>query len=229
MNQIGAITGYIDVAQIVLYAFWIFFAGLIFYLHRENKREGYPLESADGTRFKHGFPMTPPPKTFRLADGTSMTVPSPAATGVPRGPGAWAQRRDIPDVTVLGTPRIVPLRADPNFSVAQEDIDPRGLPVIGGDGKTGGVVREMWVDRSENLFRYLEAEVADGARVLVPVNLSRIRARDVYVDAIFGGDFAAVPRTKNADSVTALEEDQITAYYGAGTLFASPSRSEPLI
>ncbi|MBU6437489.1 MAG: photosynthetic reaction center subunit H, partial [Betaproteobacteria bacterium] len=43
--QTGAITGYIDVAQLVLYAFWVFFAGLIYYLHRENKREGYPLES----------------------------------------------------------------------------------------------------------------------------------------------------------------------------------------
>ncbi|HEY5309302.1 MAG TPA: photosynthetic reaction center subunit H, partial [Casimicrobiaceae bacterium] len=41
----GAITSYIDVAQIALYAFWIFFAGLIFYLRREDKREGYPLES----------------------------------------------------------------------------------------------------------------------------------------------------------------------------------------
>jgi photosynthetic reaction center H subunit len=41
----GAITGYIDVAQITLYAFWIFFAGLIYYLLQENKREGYPLES----------------------------------------------------------------------------------------------------------------------------------------------------------------------------------------
>ena len=41
----GAITPYIDVAQIALYAFWVFFAGLIYYLHREDKREGYPLES----------------------------------------------------------------------------------------------------------------------------------------------------------------------------------------
>ena len=41
--QAGAITGYIDVAQIALYAFWIFFAGLIFYLRKEDKREGYPL------------------------------------------------------------------------------------------------------------------------------------------------------------------------------------------
>ena len=27
--ETGAITSYIDVAQVVLYAFWIFFAGLI--------------------------------------------------------------------------------------------------------------------------------------------------------------------------------------------------------
>lgn len=38
----GAITSYIDVAQVTLYVFWIFFAGLLFYLLRENKREGYP-------------------------------------------------------------------------------------------------------------------------------------------------------------------------------------------
>ena len=41
----GAITGYIDVAQIALYVFWGFFAALIYYLHQEDKREGYPLES----------------------------------------------------------------------------------------------------------------------------------------------------------------------------------------
>ena len=41
----GAITQYIDVAQLTLYAFWIFFALLIVYLRREDKREGYPLES----------------------------------------------------------------------------------------------------------------------------------------------------------------------------------------
>ena len=40
----GEITGYVDVAQVVLYAFWIFFAGLVFYLRREDRREGYPLE-----------------------------------------------------------------------------------------------------------------------------------------------------------------------------------------
>lgn len=42
--ETGAITGYIDVAQVVLYIFWAFFFGLVIYLLRENKREGYPLE-----------------------------------------------------------------------------------------------------------------------------------------------------------------------------------------
>ena len=43
--ETGAITQYIDVAQIVLYLFWIFFAGLIYYLVRESHREGYPMDS----------------------------------------------------------------------------------------------------------------------------------------------------------------------------------------
>ena len=66
----GAITGYIDVAQLVLYAFWIFFAGLILYLRREDKREGYPLESERSAHITvQGFPAIPSPKTFKLAGG----------------------------------------------------------------------------------------------------------------------------------------------------------------
>jgi photosynthetic reaction center H subunit len=38
-------TSYIDLAQVVLYLFIAFFLGLVYYLHRENKREGYPLEN----------------------------------------------------------------------------------------------------------------------------------------------------------------------------------------
>ena len=57
MHETGAITGYIDVAQLVLYAFWVFFAGLIYYLHRENKREGYPLLTDKAGERKEGFPL----------------------------------------------------------------------------------------------------------------------------------------------------------------------------
>lgn len=53
---------YLDGAQIALYAFWIFFFGLIVYIRREDKREGYPLESPQGPR--EGWPPVPPKKTY---------------------------------------------------------------------------------------------------------------------------------------------------------------------
>lgn len=53
---------YIDGAQIALYAFWLFFAGLIIYLRREDKREGYPLDSPQGPR--EGWPPMAEPKTY---------------------------------------------------------------------------------------------------------------------------------------------------------------------
>ena len=51
-----------DFAQLVLYAFWIFFALLVIYLRREDKREGYPLESDHGP--VEGFPKPPGDKKF---------------------------------------------------------------------------------------------------------------------------------------------------------------------
>ena len=67
----GAITGYIDVAQLVLYVFWVFFAGLIFYLRREDRREGYPLDlrplsRVDGRRASRRSPR-PRPSCCRMA------------------------------------------------------------------------------------------------------------------------------------------------------------------
>ena len=60
--ETGAITQYVDVAQLVLYAFWAFFFGLIYYLQRESHREGYPMDSDRG--LIQGFPGAPPPKTY---------------------------------------------------------------------------------------------------------------------------------------------------------------------
>jgi photosynthetic reaction center H subunit len=254
--QTGAITGYIDVAQLALYAFWIFFAGLIYYLHRENKREGYPLESDRSAHITvQGWPPVPAPKSFHLADGRVIQAPAPQRdaqpplaaepagnfpgaplrpTGNPMldgvGPGAYALRADVPDTTVDGTPRIVPLHADGQFAVAGQDGDPRGLPVVGADGQVGGKVTDLWVDRAEMLFRYLEVEVADGARrVLLPINFARIGDRRINVKSILGAQFAQVPPTRSADQVTMLEEERIMAYYGAGTLYATPARQEPLL
>lgn len=253
----GAITSYIDVAQLVLYAFWIFFAGLIYYLHQENKREGYPLLSDRSDHITvQGFPRIPDPKTFRLANGRTVIAPDPnrapepalpaeptgawpgaplVPTGDPMdlgvGPGAWAPRPDIPDATLEGTPRLVPLRiagAD-GFDVASNDPDPRGMPVLGADGVIGGTVCDLWVDRSEMLFRYLEVEVDGGRRVLLPINFTRVGDRQVTVRSVLGQHFARVPGTASADQVTMLEEEKIMAFYGAGTLYATPARQEPIL
>ena len=58
------ITESIDLAQLAIYAFWIFFAALIYYLRREDKREGYPLESDTHTGPVNGFPMPLAAKHF---------------------------------------------------------------------------------------------------------------------------------------------------------------------
>jgi photosynthetic reaction center H subunit len=76
----GALTSHLDVAQVTLYAFWVFFAGLIYYLHRENKREGYPLESDRSERAPRvkiqGFPPIPEPKFFDAPDGRRIASPN---------------------------------------------------------------------------------------------------------------------------------------------------------
>jgi photosynthetic reaction center H subunit len=252
----GAITGYFDVAQVMLYAFWIFFAGLIIYLRREDKREGYPLESDRSGRITvQGFPSIPAPKTFILAHGGTVQAPRverperpimakaignyPGAplhpTGNPMidgvGPAAWAERTDQPDLAVDGLPLIVPMRTTGQMHVAGGDPDPRGMGVYGADGELGGTVSDLWVDRAEPQIRYLEVEVAGGRRVLLPITFAKFKVGKgrVNVKSILASQFATVPALKNPDRVTLLEEDKITAYYAGGHLYATPARAEPLL
>jgi photosynthetic reaction center H subunit len=253
MQTVGNITGYIDLAQILLYVFWIFFAGLIWYLVLEGHREGYPMESgSSGRAVIKGFPI-PEPKTFLLEGGRRVTVPdltrkepaynavaSHPSSGSPIEPtgdamtaavgaGAYSNREDVPERTTHGVPLIQPLRIASDFSVATQDVDPRGLPVMAGDGKQGGTVKDIWIDSAEMMFRYLEVEITGGKTVLLPITFSLIRRNQVEVHAIYARHFAAVPALKNPDQVTKLEEEKITAYYGGGTLYADATRSEPLI
>jgi len=251
------LTSYIDVPQMVLYAFWIFFAGLIWYLRREDKREGYPLESDRGGDVKvQGFPAMPEPKTFRLPHGGTVTAPRaespeppvkalptgpwPGAplqpTGDPMrdavGPAAYAQRADKPDVTHEGHALIVPLRVARDFSTAPKSPDPVGMAVLGADGQVAGTVRDVWVDRGEVMARYFEVALtgAGGRNVLLPVAFSRVDGgrRQIRVNSILASQFAGVPPLQSPDSVTLREEDRITAYYAGGTLYATPARSEPI-
>lgn len=250
---------YLDVAQVTLYVFWIFFACLIIYLRREDKREGYPMDSdALGGGVAHGFPRMPDPKQYLMPDGHIVTLPNRhndrrdvalapvakwpgaplAPTGNPMldgvGPGSWANRADVPELNVDGVPIIVPLRITRGTTLEPRDPDPRGMRVLGADSETGGVVTDVWVDRAEALIRYIEVEVTTTAgprRVLLPMPFAVIdgRRRLVFVDAILGSQFADVPATASPDQVTKLEEDKISGYYGAGTLYATPARQEPLL
>lgn len=255
--EIGAITGHIDVAQVVLYAFWLFFAGLLFYLRREDRREGYPLENDITGKVENiGLVWMAEPKRFALPEGGFVEAPNykretrplnaepvagfPGAplqpTGDPMlagvGPGSWAERQDIPDLTADGAPRIVPMRSATDYGVVDGDPDPRGMPVVGGDGNVAGTVSDVWVDTAEVLIRYIEVAVGNGedARtVLVPAGFADVAGGKVDVPSILSGQFGGVPGTAAADRITRLEEERIMAYFGAGLLYADAGRQEPLL
>lgn len=197
------ITQGIDVASLTLYAFFLFFLGLVFYLRREDRREGYPLEDEMSGRIDTpGGPLSnASPKTFRLPFGHgTVSVPNNkrdpfdikayrtdrfggapiAPTGNPLidgiGPAAWADRAKRPDVDYEGHARIVPISAAPGFTIAKGDPDPRGMPVLGADGQLAGTVRDIWIDKADRLIRYLEVEVGGiaGKHVLAPMMMAMI-------------------------------------------------------
>jgi len=252
--ETGAITQGIDVAQLVLYIFWLFFAGVIYYLLRENHREGYPLDNGrENGPIQKGWPAVDQPATYKLEDGRVLQIPDlkrpdgqysgtpthnwlgaphepvgdPLLSGM--GPGAWAAREDICEKDPHGDLKIVPLRAAPQHAVAAQDHDPRGLTVYGADKQEAGKVKELWVDRMELLFRYIEVELTSGKCVLLPVTFSRITNFNVHVEAILASQFEKVPALKHPDQITRLEEEKICDFYGAGTLYATPERQEPLV
>lgn len=247
----GAVTQHIDVAVLVLFTFWLFFAALLYYLRREDRREGYPLESEDGKLEHLGPVFFPEPKSFLKPNGSVVKAPdrgfiperpinaTPVAkwAGAPLepdgdamldgvGPAAWANRPDHPDMTTHNTPKIVPMRVAEEFSVAQQDVDPRGLPVAGGDGMIAGMVSDIWFDSTEAMIRYLEVEVsagdAGGKRILVPMTmctLNRWKQR-MDVDSVKAVDFAKAPTIQSDRHVTLLEEERITAFFAGGLMYS---------
>ncbi len=250
--------GEVDLASVAIWLFWGFFALLIFYLQRENMREGYPMEDDDGKPSANQGPFPiPSDKTFILPHGRGeLTVPSgqradrqdvalrqtspsngypfeptgdPLLDGV--GPASWANREDVPELDGHGHPKIVPMSRNDKFHHAA-GADPRGMPVVSGDGEVVGIVKDMWVDEPEQLVRYLEfdldAKWGQGSR-LVPMTLARIWMGKVKINSIYGKHFATVPTITSPTQVTKLEEEKISAYYGGGHLYADEKRLEPQI
>lgn len=182
----ASFTGTFDVAELAFYVFVLFFVGLVFYLRREDKREGYPLltDRTDGRVSVQGFPLPPKPKKFRLyheppnlldrkeRDLSGILAPAekwPGAPFVPLGDpmqdgvgaASYAERADVPDVTFdEQLPKIVPLRVAEGYYLAAQDPDPRGMEVVGADGVVAGTVADVWVDRSETICHFLEVDVA---------------------------------------------------------------------
>ncbi len=251
------LVGGLDIAELTFYLFFAFFLGLVWYLNRESRREGYPLEDdltgevrADIGRTSDGFMKK---KSFQLPHGMGTVYQpngerDPLPTNVlPRawagepldvvgdklssgvGPGAYAPRADRPDIDMFGRPRIVPMRVDGHLNVDVRDTDPRGLPVTGLDGMVAGTVRDIWVDRAEHVIRYLDIALSDGGTATLPMAMSRVRAREVHCDAITAAQFSGAPQLRSPDQITLLEEEKVQAYFGAGYLWATAERSEPLL
>lgn len=242
--------GNFDLAQLALYSFWVFFAGLVIYLQRENQREGYPTQNEDCSSAGATFGM-PEPKTFILPHGRgTLTVPNAeqketrtfalartsASAGSPFeptgnpmldavGPASYAMRADAPELDAHGHPAIGPMATAEGYS-HMAGKDPRGLPVIAGDGEVVGTISDMWIDKGDLQVRYLEVDLGAAGKRLIPMPLAKVTWKGVRVHAIHGAHFADVPSTKSASQVTKLEEDMISGYYGGGKLYASRARTE---
>lgn len=154
------------------------------------------------------------------------------------GPGAYAKREDKPEMTWHKKQKIVPMRIATDYYVVEDDPDLRGAPVVGLCGGQGGKVRDIWVDRSECRIMYYEVDLSPHTSgkdsVLLPQCFARETRRtdgvwEIRVNSITAEQFRDVPRLANADQITPQEEDMVCAYYGAGTLYAVPSRREPFL
>lgn len=247
------LTPHIDVALLVFDAFVLFFVCLVFYLRREDRREGYPLEDdATGRLDTPGGALhTASTKTFLLPHGHgSVTAPTkgrepiaiaarrterfagaplvptgnPLADGI--GPAAWADRAKTPDLDMDGHPRIVPLAAATAFSIAAKD-QIGGWPVVGADNQVAGSVSDLWIDTADRLVRYIQLDNG----VIAPMMMAKVdrSRRRVKIDALLASQFAGAPRIAAADSITLYEEERVQAYFGGGYLYATPARQEPYL
>jgi photosynthetic reaction center H subunit len=209
MNPIPLVKFDITLASTIV--FTVLFIWLVLWLHRESKREGYPLAKDSQDRFNRfdivGYPAPPPTKTYLTTGGDVVVAggrpdtralalkaiePWPGAplepTGNPFsdgvGPASYAERADKPDALHNGKPRLEPLRIAKDFHVEGRDPNPVGMTLVGVDDKPAGKIVDVWIDRAEYVARYFEAEVpvAGGTkRILVPAAFARVDSRGKVV------------------------------------------------
>ena len=245
----GVIGSQLDIPTIVFWLFVMFFVGLVFWLQRESKREGYPLKASPFTPERmDGFPAPPllpltyilneggttqaphyyPPVQIKAApvhgfDGTPLTpLGNPLLAGI--GPGSWVRKRDEPALTERGDLLLQPLRLLPEWSVLRQDADPRGMAVFDCRWNPVGRVGELWIDRGIKIIRFLDVQLdaaLGGKHVLVPIFHTEIKeaSRRVRVTALWAYQFTDIPMPAGPDAITGQEEERLNAYFAAGQFF----------
>lgn len=229
------IVGTLDVAQLAVILFFGFFVALVFYLNRESRREGYPLEDeVTGAVEASSSLFDGEKKTFQLPHGRGTYVPedSPrddvnvpavqafAAGGAPwvptgdamkdgMGPAAFANRSKYPDLTFDGRPRIVPIANSHELIVSPNDPQLIGWPVKAADGAIAGKVSDIWVDQAEHLIRYLEVETTSGKKVLAPMMVAAVQSKGFFDDK---------PELVEIDAITAAQFEDVPTLETAGVI-----------
>lgn len=193
-----------------------------------------------------GFPLPPPPRLLKLMHGQEAWMPHPegreksllgpgrhiGAPFIPQGdpmligvgPASWASKKDEPLLTWEGHPQLQPLRILEGWSVVGEDPDPRGMPVFDADGTQVGHVVDIWLDHGVKILRYLEVALTlpqGPPRAMIPIYFAEVspRSSDVRIAALFARHFATFPQLREQDTITAREEDQVSAYCAGGLLY----------
>ncbi|MFY7744750.1 MAG: photosynthetic reaction center subunit H [Erythrobacter sp.] len=235
------IVGNFDVAELAFLLFFGFFVALVFYLNKESRREGYPLEEEEDGKLLPGSLFDGEKKTFQLPHGRGTYVPEdvarddvnvPAvqsfrAAGAPfvptgdamvdgMGPAAWANRAKYPDLTFDGRPRIVPIAQSHELVIAPNDPQLVGFPVVAADGVTVGKVSDIWVDQAEHMIRYLEVETNSGKKVLAPMMVAVVHGNGL-IDALLPIT-SDKPEYVEIDAITAAQFDAVPALETAGTI-----------
>ena len=222
------IVGTFDVAELAFLLFLGFFVALVFYLNRESRREGYPLEDEDTGRVQPGSLFDSGKKSFQLPNGRGTYVPEDVArddinlpavsafrsagaplvpTGDPMidgmGPAAWANRAKYPDLTFDGRPRIVPIADSHELIVSPQDPQLIGWPVQAANREPVGKITDIWVDQAEHLIRYLEVETTTGKKVLAPMMVA-----SVHGNSLLGALLPIIndePKYVEIDAITAAQ------------------------
>jgi len=229
------IVGTFDVAELAFLLFFGFFIALVFYLNRESRREGYPLEDeVTGQVENDGRLFDSDKKSFQLPHGRGTYVPEDVArddVGIPAvqafrshgapwvptgdpmvdgvGPAAFANRSKYPDLTFDGRPRIVPIANSHEMIVSPQDPQLIGWPVMGADKAIVGKVSDIWVDQAEHLIRYLEVETTTGKKVLAPMAVASVQTK---------GFFGDNPELVEIDAITAAQFENVPSLETAGII-----------